>query len=84
MEKDAFLGLRTDAAKKAIIVAEANAAGKTISEYVLAAVMKENAANATTRAALSSPSNSDASTTRRDARSGPVNPVTGRREKQTG
>lgn len=52
--KTAILSVRTSPTAKAIIVQEAKAAGKNVSNYVLDAVLKENAANAATRAGLPS------------------------------
>ena len=52
--KDAFIGLRTSAEKKCVTAAEAKAAGMTLSDYVLSAFLKENAARAANRAGLPS------------------------------
>jgi len=53
--KSAILSVRTSPTAKAIIEQEAKASGRNISEYVLSAVLKENAANASSRAALPLP-----------------------------
>lgn len=53
--KSAILSVRTSPTAKAIIEQEAKASGRNISEYVLGAVLKENAANASSRAALPLP-----------------------------
>lgn len=77
--KNAFIGFRTDTTAKAIIVAEAKSAGMSLSDYVLAATLKENASRATNRAGL--PSQNQVAAEDSARRFGPRNEVLGAMDK---